>query len=102
MLELGLDVAGDEGGGEENHREQHEAFGDVPHESRRRPDLRQPMRVVLPVAIDDDREADQRDQREQRAIGHEPQPFDGIRAHRAERHEAMRGDKDDQSEDKDQ
>ena len=31
--------------------------GDVPHESGRRPDLRQPMRVVLPVAPDDQREA---------------------------------------------
>src|SRR5664279_455693 len=101
MLELGFDVARDEGGGKENRREQHEADGDVPHERGRRPDLDPLMRAVLRKAPDDQREAHDRNDGEQRPIAVLAEPRYQACALVAERHEDMGAEHDDQSEDED-
>src|ERR1019366_8080143 len=96
------DVAGDVRGGEKDDRKQHQADGDVPHESGRRPNLDPVMRLILPEAPDNQRNTHERNQPEQRAIDGESEPLDHGRARLAERHEDVAGEKDDQPEDEDQ
>ena len=84
----------------ENHREQHQADGDVPHERGRRPDLRR-VRMILPEAPDDHDEAGDRDQREQRAIAVHTQFRDRVGARAAERYENVGAEHDDQAKNED-
>ena len=100
MLELGFDVAGDEGGGEKNYSKQHQADGDVPHERGRRPDLRC-MRMILTETPDDHDEAGDRYEREQRAIAVQPKLRDSVRTRAAERYENVGAEHDDQADNED-
>jgi hypothetical protein len=81
----------------EDHRKEHQADGDVPHERRRRPYVDPSMRAVVRVAPYDQGEADQRDQREQSPLGRWAELGDRTRARLAERHEDVGPEKDQQA-----
>jgi hypothetical protein len=59
------------------------------------------MRVVLPESPNDERETNQRNKREQRAITVLAEPRDQARAGVAERHEDVGAEQDDEPEDED-
>ncbi len=58
------------------------------------------MRAIIAIAVDDQCQADDGDQREQRAVAN-PKPRDQRRARLAERHENVAAEKNDQPEDED-
>jgi hypothetical protein len=57
MLKPGFDMTWKECGDDKDHREKHQANGDMPHESGGRPKLNQIMGVILRVAPNDQRKA---------------------------------------------
>src|SRR5262245_27523605 len=98
MPETCLQVARHKSSDEKNCREQHQPYGDVPRERRRRPNLNQSVRPVFPEAPYDQHKAHERDQRKQATISRRPDPCDYGRARLAERDEYMRRQEDNQAE----
>src|SRR5215831_4665480 len=92
MLELCFDMARDESGGEKDHREQHQADGDVAHKRRRRPDLRR-LRVVLRKTPYDERKPHDRDNGKHRTVTTEAQLRDRVAPRSTEGDEDMGGEK---------
>src|SRR6478609_5337352 len=98
MLESCLYVTWKERGDDKDHREQHQANGDVPHESGRRPKLDQVMRAILRVAPNDQRKSRYRNNRKQAAVHGHPYPLDNAGARLAKRDEHMRREENRQTE----